>query len=145
MASSLFSNLFDPSVACLANQYTAQMETSPDLVRSRCQVLLSLFGYQLSTARLNAFIIYGRLNMRIECCSGGPASLHDLLRRLGLSAVGLGRGHLGLLLLLLNHLDDALTTLDLKYQWLLLHRVVHLLLRLLPYQLLAQHYKVRFR
>lgn len=83
--------------------------------------------------------------MRIECCSGGPASLNDLFGRLGLAAVGLGRGHLGLLLLLLlDHLDDALAALDLEYQWLLLlHRVVHL--RLLPYQLLAQHYQVRFR
>ena len=83
--------------------------------------------------------------MRIECCSCGPASLYDLLGRLGLAAMGLGSGHFGLLLLLLDHLDNALAALNLEYERLLLHREVYLLLRLLPYQLLAQHYQVWLR
>ena len=84
--------------------------------------------------------------MRIECWSGRPASLDHLLGRLGLAAMRLRRRHLALLLLLSDHLDDALATLNLKDERLLLHRVVHLLLlRLLPDQLLAQDYQVRFR
>lgn len=76
--------------------------------------------------------------MRIECCSGGPASLDNLLRRLSFAAVSLWRRHLALLLLLSDHLDDALAALDLKDKRLFLHRVINLLLLgLLPNQLLA--------